>query len=180
MFEVECRTNYPQSRLYMRKILIISTGGTFNKVYNPINGELYIDKESKALDEIASKWLCKFDIINMIGKDSLYITNQDRLLLLATINHSEYDDIIVIHGTDTIHLTAEYLADADIDKRIVLTGAMVPYAIDPIEASTNLASAFGYLQTLADNGIYITIHGLFASYEKIIKDKKNGKFTLLS
>jgi L-asparaginase len=163
----------------MRKILIISTGGTFNKIYNPLNGELIIDEESKALEEIASKWLCKFEIINMIGKDSLHITNQDRLILLATINHSAYDDIIVTHGTDTIDLTAEYLADADVDKRIVLTGAMVPYSIDPIEATANLASAFGYLQTLTDDGVYIAIHGLFGSYDKIIKDKKKGKFTLL-
>jgi len=160
----------------MRKILIISTGGTFNKVYNPLNGELVIDKKSKALDEITSKWLCKFEIINIIGKDSLHITNQDRLLLLATINHSKYDDIIVIHGTDTMDSTATYLANADVDKRIVLTGAMVPYSIDPVEAIANLASAFGYLQTLKDNGVYISMHGKFGSYAKIFKDKKNGKF----
>ena len=163
----------------MQKILIISTGGTFNKVYDPLNGKLVIDKESKALETIASKWICKFDIINIIGKDSLHISNRDRLLLLAAINHAEHDNIIVTHGTDTMDLTAEYLANADIDKRIVLTGAMVPYSIDPIEATANLASAFGYLQTLTDVGVYIAIHGLFGSYDKIIKDKKNGKFTLL-
>ena len=162
----------------MQKILIISTGGTFNKVYNPLNGKLIIDKESKAIEEIASKWLCKFEIINIIGKDSLHISNQDRLLLLASVNHSEYDDIIVIHGTDTMDITAEYLADADVDKRVILTGAMMPYSIDPIEATANLASAFGYLQTLTDSGVYIAMHGLFGPYHKIIKDKKNGCFTL--
>jgi len=162
----------------MRKTVIISTGGTFNKVYNPINGELVIDEKSKALEEIASKWLCKFEIINIIGKDSLHISNQDRLLLLDTINQSTYDDIIVIHGTDTKDITAKYLADADIDKRIVLTGAMVPYAIDPVEATANLASAFGYLHTLTDDGVYIAMNGIFGSYDKIIKDKMNGKFIL--
>jgi len=162
----------------MKKILLISTGGTFNKVYNPLNGELPVDDTSTALEEIASKWLCKFEIINIIGKDSLYITNQDRLLLLATINHSEYDDIILIHGTDTMDCTAKYLADAEINKRIVLTGAMVPYSIDPVEATANLASAFGYLQTLTDDGIYIAMNGLCGSYNKIIKDKKNARFIL--
>ncbi len=162
----------------MRKILIISTGGTFNKIYNPLNGELVIDEESKAVEEIASKWLCEFEIINIIGKDSLHITNQDRLLLLATINLSKHDDIIVIHGTDTMDITAEYLADGDLDKRIVLTGSMVPYSIDPVESTANLASAFGYLQTLTDDNIYIAMNGVFGSYNKIIKDKKNGKFIL--
>ena len=162
----------------MRKILIISTGGTFNKTYNPLNGELVIDKESQAVEEIASKWLCEFEIINIIGKDSLQINKQDRLLLLATIDQSKYDDIIVIHGTDSMDITAEYLANGDLEKRIVLTGAMVPYSIDPVEATANLASAFGYLQTLNKDDIYITMNGIFGSYDQIKKDRKNAKFIL--
>jgi len=162
----------------MRKILIISTGGTFNKIYNLHNGELVIDKESEAVEEIASKWLCKFEIINIIGKDSLQINNQDRLLLLASIDQSKYDDIIVIHGTDTMDITAEYLSNGDLDKRIVLTGAMVPYFIDTVEATANLASAFGYLQTLNKNGVYIVMNGIFGSYDQIKKDRKNAKFIL--
>ncbi len=161
-----------------KKILLISTGGTFNKVYQPLNGELLVDNTATALENIASKWLCEFEIINIIGKDSLYINNQDRLLLLATINNSKYDDIIIIHGTDSMNITAEYLADEELEKCIVLTGAMVPYSIDPVEATANLASAFGYLQILTDNGVYIAMHGLFGPYYNIIKDKKNGKFIL--
>jgi L-asparaginase len=160
----------------MKKILLIDTGGTFNKIYNPLNGELPVDSTSGALKNIASKWLCKFEIINIIGKDSLQINNQDRLLLLATINLSEYENIIIIHGTDSMHISAEYLADGDLEKCIVFTGAMVPYSIDPVEATANLASAFGYLQTLKDNGVYIVMNGIFGSYDKIIKDRKNGKF----
>ncbi len=162
----------------MKKILIISTGGTFNKEYDPLNGNLVINTASDALEKIASKWLCKFEIINIIGKDSLQINNQDRLLLLATIDQSKHDNIIVIHGTDTLDITAKYLSDGDLDKRIVLTGAMVPYAIDPVEATANLASAFGYLQTLNNDGVYIAMNGLLGSYNKIRKDKKNAKFIL--
>jgi L-asparaginase len=162
-----------------KKILLISTGGTFNKVYHPLNGELLVDNTATALEDIASKWLCEFEIINIIGKDSLHINNQDRLLLLATIDHSKYDDIIIVHGTDSMNTTAEYLADGgDLGKRIVLTGAMVPYSIDPVEATANLASAFGYLQTLNKAGIYIIMNGIFGPYNKIQKDKKNGKFIL--
>lgn len=160
----------------MRNILIISTGGTFNKIYDPVKGELIIDETSKALEEIASKWLCEFEIINMIGKDSLDMNNQDRLLLLATVNLSKYDDIIVIHGTDTMEITAKYLADGDLDKRIVLTGSMVPYSIDPVEAAANLSSAFGYLQALTDDGVYIAMNGIFGAYHYITKDRKNGRF----
>jgi L-asparaginase len=160
----------------MNKILLISTGGTFNKVYDPKNGELIIDKTSNAVKEIASHWLCKFDLVNMIGKDSLEMSNNDRLELLAMISQSEYKKIVIIHGTDTMTLTAEYLANAKLDKQLILTGAMVPYSINPVEATANLASAFGCLQTLDQSGVYIVMNGLFGSYEKIEKDRKKGKF----
>ena len=162
----------------MHKILIISTGGTFNKHYNPINGALEIDKTSSALQEIASKWLCNFEILNIIGKDSLEMTNHDRLELLSTIHQSDYDKIIIVHGTDTMDITAEYLADAELEKRIVLTGAMVPYSIDPVEATANLTSAYGYLNALEKEGVFISMNGVMGSYEKVKKNRKEGRFTL--
>jgi L-asparaginase len=162
----------------MKKILIINTGGTFNKHYNPVKGSLEVLQDSTVLNELMKKWLCEFDVLNIIGKDSLDMTTQDRMELLATINMSEYDDFIVVHGTDTMELTAEYIADAEVEKRIVLTGAMVPYSIDPTEATANLASAIGYLQRLDNDGVYITMNGVFGSYNKVTKDRKEGKFIL--
>lgn len=160
----------------MKKILIINTGGTFNKQYDPIKGTLEVLQDSTILNEIMEKWLCEFEVLNIIGKDSLDMTTQDRMELLATINMSDYDDFIVVHGTDTMELTAEYLADAEVEKRIVLTGAMVPYSIDPTEATANLASAIGYLQRQDNDGVYIAMNGVFGNYEKIKKDRKKGKF----
>lgn len=162
----------------MKKTLIISTGGTFNKVYDPIKGEFYIDEASHALEQIASKWLCEFKIMNIIGKDSLDITNHDRLELLATISQSDYHHILIVHGTDTMDLTAEYLADADLEKCIVLTGAMVPYSIDPVEATANLCSAYGYINALEQEGIFIAMNGVMGSYEKVKKDRSKGRFCL--
>ena len=157
-------------------ILIINTGGTFNKIYHPVTGELKVDKTSTTLEEMARKWLTDFQIINIIGKDSLEMTSHDRLELLATIHQAQDEKIIVVHGTDTMHVTAEYLADADLEKQIVLTGAMVPYSIDPVEATANFASAYGSLHTSKQDGIYIAMHGLVDTYDKIIKDRKAGRF----
>jgi L-asparaginase len=56
---------------------------------------------------------------------------------------------------------------------------MVPYSINPVEATANLASAFGCLQTLNNNGVYIVMNGLFGSYKKIEKDRKKGKFIVI-
>ena len=162
----------------MEKILIISTGGTFNKVYNPHNGNLEIDKSSQAIETIASKWLCKLKILNIIGKDSLEMTNHDRLELLSTIHQSEQQHIIIVHGTDTMDVTAEYLADAELEKTIILTGAMIPYSIDPTEATANLASAYGYINALEKEGVFIAMNGVMDSYKKVTKNRKEGRFTL--
>lgn len=163
----------------MKKILIISTGGTFNKIYDPVKGEFSIDSESHALENIASKWLCEFKTVNIIGKDSLDMTNHDRLELLATISHSEYHHILIVHGTDTMDITAEYLSDADLEKCIVLTGAMVPYSVDPVEATANLCSAYGYINALKKEGIFIAMNGVMGPYEKVKKDRTKGRFTTL-
>ncbi len=164
----------------MNKILIISTGGTFNKIYNPKTGNLDIEKSSHALKTIASKWLCNFEILNIIGKDSLEMTDKDRALLASTINDNPtYQNIIIVHGTDTIDITAQYLADEALGKTIVLTGAMVPYSIDATEATANLASAYGYLSALEKRGVYIAMNGVLNFYKKVKKNRKLGKFEYL-
>ena len=163
----------------MKKILIMSTGGTFNKIYDPIKGEFIIDVESQALNKIAKKWLCEFNIVNIIGKDSLDMTNHDRLELLATISQSEYHHILIVHGTDTMEVTAEYLADAELEKCIVLTGSMVPYSVDPVEATANLSSAYGYMNALDKEGVFIAMNGVMGTYEQLKKDRIKGKFTIL-
>ena len=162
----------------MTKVLIINTGGTFNKVYNPINGQLEIDTKGNALRSITSKWLCEIEIIDIIGKDSLDMSNHDRLELLATISRSDFHHIIVVHGTDTMDITAEYLNDGDLEKCIMLTGAIVPYSLDPVEATANLCSAYGYMNAIDKEGIYIAMNGVIDSYDKVRKDRSKGKFIL--
>jgi len=160
----------------MKKTLIISTGGTFNKIYNSITGNLDIDKNSNAIKEIAKNWLIEFEIINIIGKDSLDMSDIDREEILQTIQNFKYQKIIVIHGTDTMDKTAKYLDNAQLDKSIVLTGAMVPFSINPIEATANLASAFGYIKSLNQNGIFIVMNGVMNNFKKIIKNRAKGYF----
>jgi len=56
---------------------------------------------------------------------------------------------------------------------------MVPYSIDPVEATANLASAYGYVQALEKDGVYIAMNAVLSSYDKVKKDHKQGKFTLV-
>jgi L-asparaginase len=160
----------------MKKILIINTGGTFNKVYNPLTGELDIDTNAEALNSIAKHWLTDFTLINIIGKDSLDIDDNDREELRKTIKKSNEKSIIIIHGTDTIDKTAKYLDTANLKREIILTGAMVPYSIDPIEATANFTSAYGYLNAIDKDGIYIAMNGVIKDYKRVIKNKEKGYF----
>ena len=160
----------------MKKILIINTGGTFNKVYNPLTGDLDIERSGKAIKAIAKAWLTEFEIKNIIGKDSLDLTDEDRTTIIKTIQDSREKNIIIIHGTDTIDKTAMCIKNANIEKNIVLTGAMVPYSVNPIESVANLASSYGYLQNYNIKGVCISMNGIIKDYKRVVKNKEKGYF----
>ena len=159
------------------KITVINTGGTFNKRYNPLTGELEVPKDSLALDEIISYcYNIDFDVLNVISKDSLDMSDDDRELIVRTIKNCKNQNIIIVHGTDTMDLTASFIDENIKDKTIVLTGAMLPISINKIEATLNFASAIGFLNANIKNGIYISMHGSVKNYKKLIKNREIGQF----
>lgn len=159
------------------KITVINTGGTFNKRYNPITGELEVPKDSIALDEIISYcYNIEFEVLNIISKDSLEMSDVDRELIVRTIKSIKNENIIIVHGTDTIDLTALYLDEKIKDKSIVLTGSMLPISINKVEATLNFSQAIGFLNSNINSGIYISMHGSVKNYKKLIKNRELGKF----
>ena len=160
----------------MKKILVINTGGTFNKVYNPLTGILEIDKKGMALKEIKKLWMNEFKVINIIGKDSLEMSKKDRALIKETIKESKEKKIIIIHGTDTMDKTAQTLDKAKLKKNIILTGAMVPYSIGKVEATANFSSAYGYILNCDKNGVYIAMNGKIKNHKRVTKNKEKGYF----
>ncbi len=160
----------------MKKILLLSTGGTFNKIYDPIHGRLEVDPSSKSLHRLLEHWQVDYRIQNVLGKDSLEMNDQDRYTLLEAIRDAQEEIIIVIHGTDTMDQSAATVAAARLPKRIVFTGAMIPWSIDPVEATANLASAIGYAQSLEKDGVYLAMNGQFGTHLEVIKDRAAGRF----
>ena len=159
-------------------IEVINTGGTFNKRYNPLNGELEVPKDCLAIEDILNKAMCvnqKIKITQIISKDSLEFTKDDRKLLLKTIQNSNANKIIVVHGTDTMSKSAKFIAKNIKNKKIIFTGAMKPYEIEKVEAVSNFMMAFGFLQN-GKNGVYISMHGIVKKYDKIQKDYQKGIF----
>lgn len=161
------------------KITIINTGGTFNKRYNPLKGQLEVPSDNIALDKIIST--ChnvEFEIKNIVSKDSLDMDDNDRQVITDAVNESKNEKIIIIHGTDTVDLTSKFLREQVSDKKIVFTGAMIPMSIDEVEATKNFAQALGFLSANIENGIYLSMHGVVVDASKLVKDKSVGKFLI--
>lgn len=162
----------------MKNILILNTGGTFNKVYDKTTGSLNVLQENKIIKKVLKKCSITYiDVEGLLYKDSLDITNEDRAELSKRINNTKADKVIVIHGTDTMDLSAIFIAKYLKKKTVVFTGAMVPYSISPVEATSNLSMAIGFLQ--AENiptGVYISMHGMVQRHDKIRKNRLLGIF----
>jgi L-asparaginase len=157
-------------------MLILNCGGTFNKRYNPINGELEVPYDNSAIEEILQSFAPKYALAGLIYKDSLDMDANDRKMIANIIMESHDDTFLIIHGTDTMDLSAAFLAEIFTNKKIVFTGAMRPFSIDKIEASFNLGMAFGFLSELHESGVYICMNGYVKPYNQLVKNKHLGKF----
>jgi len=161
-------------------VLILNSGGTFNKKYNPLNGELEVLYNNSSIEKILQSVESKYDLAGVIYKDSLDMNMDDRKMLAKIIMESKDDTFIVVHGTDTMHMSAEFLSEIFEDRKIVFVGAMKPFEIDTIEASFNLGMAMGFAKALKEYGVYICMNGYVEPWKNIQKNTKFGKFEVVS
>ena len=157
-------------------IQVFVTGGTFDKEYNYITGELYF--EDTHLKEMFERGRCSLDIDvkTLMMLDSLEMTEADRDIIVHSCVRSQVDKILITHGTDTMVDTARALANAKIEKTIVLTGAMVPYAFGTSsDGFFNLGNALAFVQVLP-HGVYITMNGRCFDWDKVRKNRSTGFF----
>jgi len=156
-------------------IRILATGGTFDKEYNELNGELFF-KDSH-IYEILELGRCKVpvELRTLMMLDSLSMTDNERSIIAYNCENSEEDQIIITHGTDTMANTAQYLSKRIKDKTIVLTGALIPYQFGSSDGLFNLGSAIGFVQVL-DPGVYVVMNGMYFESGKVRKNTKTGIF----
>ncbi|BAF70560.1 asparaginase domain-containing protein [Nitratiruptor sp. SB155-2] len=157
-------------------MIILNTGGTFNKIYDPIKGELVVPQNNDAIYDFLKKNFLQIETRGLIYKDSLEFSDADRELLLQTIKNCDSKQIVVVHGTDTMDKSAAFVAPYIHNKCVVFTGAMVPYSIDPAEASANLALAISKVQYAYEDGVFIAMHGIVEQYDRVYKDRARGVF----
>jgi len=158
-------------------IQIYVTGGTFDKDYNFITGELYF-KNTHLTDMFArGRSTLDVDIKTLMMVDSLEMTDADRDIIVHNCKRGDAERIIITHGTDRMVNTAKALAEENLTKKtIVLTGAMVPYAFGTSsDGFFNLGSALAFVQVLPP-GVYIAMNGRYFEWNKVQKNYKTGFF----
>ena len=157
-------------------MLILNSGGTFNKRYNMLTGELEVPVDNYAVERILESFADKPPLAGVVYKDSLEMDMNDRKMIADIIFHSSEREFVIVHGTDTMEISAEFLSEIFEDRLIVLTGAMKPFEIDNVEASLNLGLAIGFAKGCEKNGVYICMNGYIESWERIKKNKQLGRF----
>ena len=156
------------------KVAILTTGGTFDKVYFDANSEYSIGDPciTSILDE--GNVNSDYRIQSILKKDSLDITSKERQIIKNSVEECAEERIIIIHGTDTMVETAKSLEDIK-DKTIVLTGAMQPARFKKTDAIFNSGFALAAARIL-EYGVYITMNGMVFHSDNVKKNIDLGKF----
>jgi L-asparaginase len=160
-------------------VRIFITGGTFDKEYNELTGQLYF-KDSH-LPEMLELGRCRVpvDFRTLMMIDSLEMTDMDRELIGRHCMDADENQIVITHGTDTMAETARILEDIVKNKTVVITGAMIPYKFGSSDGLFNLGSAMAFAQTLKP-GVYVAMNGRCFHAANVRKNKQTGEFEELT
>ena len=154
---------------------ILATGGTFDKHYNELTGELGFGDSHLPGAIARARITLDVTLQQLPLLDSLTMQDADRARILAACRDASEPAIVIIHGTDTMALTAAVLGAARLEKNIVLSGAMIPYEVANSDASFNLGFACGVAQTLPA-GVYVAMNGQVFGWDKVEKNRAAGVF----
>jgi L-asparaginase len=156
------------------KIKIITTGGTIDKIYFDKKSEFQVGEPQIAAVLNEANVSVDYEVMRLLRKDSLDMTEKDRQLIYETIQSNPDRHFVVTHGTDTMLLTAKTLQTIS-GKVIVLTGAMQPARFRLTDAVFNIACAITAVQLLAD-GVYIVMNGRVFDPDNTVKNVELNRF----
>ncbi|SEQ51423.1 asparaginase domain-containing protein [Sphingobium sp. YR768] len=155
-------------------ILLLTTGGTIDKIYFDALSDYQVGETVMAKLLEVARVKRPFRIEEITRKDSLELDDGDRALIAARVAAAREQHIVITHGTDTMTETAKLLKDIP-GKTVVLVGALAPARFGESDASFNLGMAFATAQ-VAEPGVYITMSGSVFRADKVIKDRAKGAF----
>lgn len=158
----------------MDRLLIITTGGTIDKIYFDDKSDYQVGEPQVRLILRAMNVGFEFEVKVVMRKDSLHLDHNDRLLVRDAILHSDIRHVLITHGTDTMVETATVIKDLK-DHTIVLTGALNPARFRDSDAVFNIGCAVGAVQCLAP-GVYIAMNGKVWHPGSVRKNREANRF----
>ena len=162
----------------MDQLCIVTTGGTIDKIYFDDKSDFQVGEPQigRILEELGVAF--RYNLISILRKDSLHITDDDRELLRATIAAQDANHVLVTHGTDSMIETAHVLSSLT-NKTIVLTGALNPARFRGSDAEFNIGTAVGAVQALPP-GVYIAMNGRIWDPAHVRKNVAANRFEAIS
>ena len=160
------------------KLLIITTGGTIDKIYFDDKSDYQVGEPQISQILHAMHVAFDFEVTALMRKDSLHIGDAERQLIRAAAAASDTRHILITHGTDSMVETAEVLSDIE-GKTVVLTGALNPARFRDSDAIFNIGCAVGAVQSLPP-GIYIAMNGKVWDPKQVRKNARENRFEPLS
>jgi L-asparaginase len=156
------------------KLLIITTGGTIDKIYFDDKSDYQIGEPQISQILHAMHVAFDFEVTALMRKDSLHIGDTERHLIQATVAASDASHVLITHGTDSMVETAAVLGDQE-GKTIVLTGALNPARFRDSDAIFNIGCAVGAVQALPA-GVYIAMNGKIWNPQHVRKNRRENRF----
>ncbi len=164
----------------LRRIALLSTGGTIEKTYDELSGVL--KNEVSVLDVMLASLELRgvaIDRVRLMNKDSLDMSAEDHTLIANSVRDRtrSHDGVVVVHGTDRLALSGDRCVEVMGTPRVpvVFTGAMRPYELRSTDALQNLTEALLAVQILAP-GVYVVMHNVVLQFPGVVKDRDLGTF----
>lgn len=173
----------------MRRLTIISTGGTIEKTYDEHSGELS-NRHSIVPTMLGLLRLedTSVNTVQLLSKDSNDLTDADRTRIVEQVrlvvgtdsDPTECDGVVILHGTDTLCRTGELLHEelgGCPRVPVVLTGAMRPFEMKESDALQNLNEAL-FAAGHFECGVWVVAHGRALKFPGPVKDRARGTFVM--
>jgi L-asparaginase len=165
----------------MRRITLITTGGTIEKTYDDRSGQL--ENRGSIVRRMLGRLRLEdagLEVVELMSKDSLHLTDADRDAIAAAVQGAlgaGAQGVVVLHGTDTLHETgARLLARVPQPAGpVILTGAWRPFEMKRSDALQNLTESIFAAGVLAP-GVYAVAHGRALPFPGVRKDRERRTF----
>ncbi|MDE2731848.1 MAG: asparaginase domain-containing protein [Bacteroidota bacterium] len=161
----------------MEPILILTTGGTIDKVYHDARSSYRIG-EPQVTNILANvNVLAPYTVEILLQKDSLDLTDTDRTRIRERVLRAGQRRIVITHGTDTMITTARCLGPIT-DKTVVFVGSLMPALFRATDAEFNIGFAMAAAQSLS-RGVYLAMNGQVFDPRRVRKNSDENRFEII-